>query len=139
MDSLMENLCDINRYVCSGRQELVSGLVISGFFLYNRIMKKQYFLPVLLAITLLAACGGSGGGGSSPGGTTVDINTMAESDIAVDGKFTHTFSEAVSTDTVSDSTFFITSLSAGGEIPVVSETSLSQKATYDPTICMSEN
>jgi len=77
----------------------------------GKIMKNKIFplliTPILIAALSMVSCGGSSGG-STPATDAVSINDLdGSTDVARDATFIYTFSEAINTSTVTDTTFFL--------------------------------
>jgi hypothetical protein len=97
--------------------------------------KVLYFaLLIFLIISSFALCGCGGGSGGGGGGTFVDVNTLdGKTDIATNSNFRYTFNGPPSAATVTTTSYFIVPTPTTGAAAQVA------KATYDPTICNSDN
>jgi hypothetical protein len=99
--------------------------------------RKGLYLALLIFLIIfsLALCGcGGGGGGGGNGGTYVDVNTLdGKTDIATNSNYRYTFNGSPSASTVTTTSYFIVPTPTAGAQAQVA------KATYDPTICNSDN
>jgi hypothetical protein len=99
---------------------------------------RRFVFLLILSISLYA-CGGSGGGNHNDNdddtAEPVDLSGIdGETGVAVDSTFTYTFDDPVDTSTVTESTFFITRVTADNSF-------MSSKAAgvVDDAVCVSES